>query len=52
MSREIKFRSWCETYTGTSGIKKFMEKEIRQVDLKKTNNNPKGCFIGREGTWL
>jgi len=51
MNRKIKFRAWCETYTGTSGIKKFMENCFKQIKLESTSINPQGSFIGKQGTW-
>lgn len=51
MGREIKYRGWCETYTGTSGTKKFMEYQFKQIKLEPTSFNPQGSFIGKEGTW-
>lgn len=51
MNRKIKFRSWCETYTGTSGIKKFMENCFKQIKLEPTSINPQGSFIGKLGIW-
>ena len=51
MNRVIKFRAWCETYMGTSGIKKFMENKIEEIQLESTENDPQGEFIGRKGIW-
>lgn len=54
MSREIKFRAWCKTegwYNGERKERYFMENNIRQINLKPTENFPQGEFIGKLGIW-
>lgn len=48
---EIKFRAWCEVDMGTSGIRKFMETQIKEINLEPTDDCPKGEFIGEKGIW-